>query len=288
MSFHYRTVRGENGITHLTALNLDADEPIQTTTSLNPSWDKIVRLLDAGDESVWELFDTAGAIASKFRDITDRVSYDGKNILFDGDVEHDALSRQILRALESGEQDYVALARFREKLAQNPVEHSRQQAYDWLASHDFKITPDGDIVAYKGVYKTEDAGVYRSSWNSRVPNKPSAYVNGEPLPPNDYVRQSVGDTVSMPRSEVVHNPAVSCDRGLHVGTFSYARSYGDTNLEVHVNPRDFVSVPTGEGEKGRVCRYYVASVVTTERGGKSPVLSGTAAPSWNDVGYASR
>jgi hypothetical protein len=285
MSFHYRTVLGLNGITTLTALNLDDDEPVKTTTSLNPSYDDIVRLLDAGDDSVWSLFDTAGAIAAKFRSITDRVSYDGKNILFDGDVEHSALSKQILRALESGEQDYVALAKFREKLAQNPVAHSREQAYNWLASHDFKITPEGDIVAYKGVYATDTPGVFRSSWASIHVDKPSAYVNGTALPAREHVRQEVGDVVSMPRSEVVHDPNVSCDRGLHVGTFSYAASFGDARLEVHVNPRDFVSVPNGEGEKGRVCRYYVASVAQFERGGKSPVLSGASAPSWNDVGY---
>lgn len=279
----YKTVKGVNGITTLIAFDAEASEPVQTTTDRNPSFDEIKRRFDAGDRSGFDLFSTAAGVVSKFREITDRVSYDGKNILFDGDPEHDALANQILRALETGEQDYEALAKFRHKLGENPNEHSRQQAYDWLASHDFKITSEGDIVAYKGVVNNGD-GTYSSTWASRHASLPSAYVNGDPMPPGERVTQKVGDVVSMPRSEVVHNPAVSCDRGLHVGTYNYASGYGGTVLEVHVNPRDFVSVPTGEGEKGRVCRYKVVAVVTSEHAGRSPVLAGSSA--FNEVGYA--
>jgi hypothetical protein len=284
MSFPYRTVTGDNGVTRLTAFNVESSEPVHKTTSRNPSYETIIRKLDAGDPSVWDLFNVAAGVAGRFREITERVSYDGKNILFDGDVEHDALAKQILRALESGEQDFTALAKFREKLGANPVKHSREQAYEWLASHDFKVTSDGDIVAYKGVYKTE-SGAYTSTRASMAFDLPSAYVNGQPLPPRVVVEQNIGDVVSMPRSEVVHNPAVSCDRGLHVGTYAYASKFGNAVIEVHVNPRDFVSVPTGEDEKGRVCKYKVVAEAHHERGGRSPVLSGTA-PAWSDVGYA--
>jgi hypothetical protein len=47
-----------------------------------------------------------------------------------------------------------------------------------------------------------------------------------------------------------------------VGTYDYAKRYANgALLKVHVNPRDVVSVPTGEGEKVRVCRYVVEDII---------------------------
>jgi hypothetical protein len=76
-----------------------------------------------------------------------------------------------------------------------------------------------------------------------------------------YIPYPVGAIVEMPRGQVVHNPSEACSHGLHVGTFSYAKSYANSGkmLEVHVNPRDVVSVPNDAGgQKVRVCRLYVA------------------------------
>jgi hypothetical protein len=67
----------------------------------------------------------------------------------------------------------------------------------------------------------------------------------------------------MPRDRVTFDPNNGCSFGLHVGTFSYANSYGSTVLEVHVNPRDVVSVPTDcQDQKMRTCRYEVVQVVS--------------------------
>jgi hypothetical protein len=286
MSFPYRTVRGNNGVTTVQAFNYEVEEPFYSTTSNNPAFEQIIAGLKAEDPNVWSLFKMGAGISAKFREITDRVSYDGTQILFDGDPEHDALAQQILRALETGEQDFTALARFREGLASNPVPHSRAQAYDWLATHDFKVTQEGDIVAYKGVRKIGE-DTYTSTATSTVAGKPSGYVNGVAQPERSVITQRIGDVVSMPRSEVVHDPTQSCSRGLHVGTYNYASMYGNAILEVHVNARDFVSVPTGEGEKGRVCRYKVIAERFAEHGGRSPVLSG-AGVAWGDVGYEPR
>ena len=63
----------------------------------------------------------------------------------------------------------------------------------------------------------------------------------------------------MARSEVQHDPSVGCHKGLHVGTWDYASSFGrGVVLEVEVDPRDVVSVPTDCGDaKLRCCRYRV-------------------------------
>lgn len=256
-----------NGRSTVTAFNANSENPIYVANDAHPHWDKILEGLRNGNPGVWELFDVATGIMRSFNQITDRISYDGANVLMDGDPIHSVLADQLVRTIEQGtSEDYTALAKFWEKLASNPDEHSREQAYDWLSCHKFQITEDGDVVGYKGVNLVDD-GVYRSGWASRVPNVPSAYVNGQPIEPMSTVPQKIGDVVTMPRSEVVHDPTQACERGLHVATRGYARGYG-TLLEVHVNPRDIVSVPTdGSGEKVRVCRYFVAGVAVDERAG---------------------
>jgi len=274
----------------VTAFNPESSTPVYIADEFHPHFQRILAGLRSGDPSVWGLFDVAGAVMSQFEAITDRVSYDGTNVLWDGDPVHSVLAEQLERAVRDGNPDnYRALALFWEKLESNPSEHSREQGYDWLAAHKFQITPDGDIVGFKGVHKIYDAEgeVFQSGWASTVSGVPSGYVNGKPIKELSKIPQSVGDIVTMPRSEVVHDPSQACRRGLHVATRSYASGYG-TLLEVHVNPRDIVSVPTdGGGEKVRVCRYKVARVAVSEEVmGTAPVLRENSQNVWaGDVGY---
>lgn len=270
----------------VTAFNVNAESPVFMADQNHPHWNEILEGLRSGDESVWELFDVAGGVMRRFQQVTDRVSWDGENILWDGDPIHNVLADQLQRAIQDGNSDnYTALAKFWEKLESNPNQHSREQAYDFLATHAFQITPEGDVVGYKGVRDNED-GTYSSTAASRVVGKPSAFVNGAAQPELSCVTQRVGDVVSMPRSEVTHDPAKSCERGLHVATRSYARSYGVV-MQVTFNPRDIVSVPTVDrGEKVRVCKYKVERI-DDDRVSDGPVLRDTTkATMWaGDVGY---
>lgn len=272
----------------LTAFNPESSTPVYIADEYHPHWSAILAGLRSGDPRVWALFDVATAVMSHFEAITDRVSYDGHNVLWDGDPVHSVLAEQLERAIRDGNPDnYRALALFWEKLESNPSDHSRKQAYDWLAAHKFQITPEGDIVGFKGVHRVGD-DTYTSTARSQVRGKPSAYVNGKPQPELEVVTQKIGDIVTMPRSEVVHDPRESCRRGLHVATRGYAKSFGVAILEVHVNPRDIVSVPTdGSGEKVRACRYEVARVAVSESVmGTAPVLRENSQNVWaGDVGY---
>jgi hypothetical protein len=273
----------------ITAFNPDAEQPLVTANSAHPHFDEIVAGIQAGDPAVWDLFNVAEGMIAKFSKVTDRVSWNGSEVLFDGDPIHSVLADQLSRAIREGKTaNYLALARFWERLQANPNDHSREQAYRFLAASAFQITADGLVVGFKGVTDNGD-GTYSSTATSQVAGRPSAYVNGQPLPAMSKVKQRIGDEVSMPRSEVVHDPAKSCDRGLHVATYNYAKSYG-TVMEVHVDPADIVSVPNGEDEKVRACRYKVAGLARDlDSYGQSTVLqseSAVAAAGWQgDVGY---
>lgn len=273
----------------VTAFNPESSTPVYIADEFHPHFQRILTGLRNGDPNVWGLFDVAGAVMAQFEEITDRVSYDGHDVLWDGDPVHSVLAEQLERAIRDGNPDnYRALALFWEKLESNPTEHSRQQAYDWLAAHKFQITPEGDVVGFKGVNTIPGStSVYTSTARSQVRGKPAGYVNGKPEPELKTITQRVGDVVTMPRSEVTHDPARSCERGLHVATRSYASGYGHTVLEVHVNPRDIVSVPTADrGDKVRVCRYKVARVAVSETEmGTAPVLRDNSRNVWAGVGY---
>ena len=284
-----------DGFSTVTAYRRDAVDPIHTADSFHPFWNDILSGLRNGDPNVWDKFDVAGGIMRSFRQVTDRVSWDGETVLFDGDPINSVLANQLARALKAGDSDtYLALARFWEKLASNPDPHSREQAYNWLAQHDFQITLEGDVVGYKGMYPDERAEgdpMYRSSSRSSVPGKPSGFVNGVAIPERSTIPQAVGDVVTMPRSEVEHDPGRSCSRGLHVGDFSYGNSFASVTMEVTVNPVHIVSVPTDSGgRKLRVCQYTNKRIV--DRATFKPASNvlhkeNEVAESWSDVGYTS-
>lgn len=208
-------------------------------------------------QDVLDLFDIPTTIARKFARLSDRVTVENNELCFDGDPCQPGLSKQILRFLDEGN-DVDPLVNFMEKIMLNPSDHSREQAWAWLDHHDFSVTPEGDVVAYKGVYADGNGG-YRSS------NRGHAFVNDEEVV-NDYVPNAVGYVVHMPRSEVTDDPHTACHSGLHVGTYSYAQSWArGAMLRVVINPRDIVSVPhDASGQKIRVCRYMVDAIITAQ------------------------
>ncbi len=83
------------------------------------------------------------------------------------------------------------------------------------------------------------------------------------------INNSVGSFVMMNRADVDSNPNQTCSTGLHVASYDYARSvYGafgvensDILIEVKVNPRDVVAIPTDYNtQKMRVCQYEVVAI----------------------------
>jgi hypothetical protein len=220
----------------------------------HPCFQEIVSGAIDGDEAVVDLFDASIAAASRFEKLSERVAVANGRVYFDGDEVDNSLATQIVRFLSEGVEDFGPLVSFMENIAANPNDHSREQLFDWLNSRDFTITEDGLIVGYKGVHKNGDGSLV-SGWAG------TAIVDGEKV--TGKIPNAIGSTIEMPRSSVTHDPSTACSYGLHVGTFSYARGYArGAMLEVHVNPRDVVSVPTdGGGEKVRVCRYTVVNVI---------------------------
>ena len=226
----------------------------QVAHSSHPNFEAILAGAMDGDESVVELFDVAATVGAKFERLSERVTTQHGRLYLDGEEVNNALTTQVLRFLEEGVEDWKPLVRFFENVQANHNPHSREQLYAWLAAKDFTITPDGLIVGYKGV-RSDGNGSYESIHSGR------AIVNGEVF--NGNIPNGIGAVVEMPRGEVQFDPSVGCHTGLHVGTYEYANSFAQgTLLEVHVNPRDVVSVPTdSDAAKMRTCRYKVVATI---------------------------
>lgn len=232
-----------------------ADGRVLTADNSHPAFDEILDCLthqDCGD-AVVELFDVSLKVSRKFEKLSERVSVEDGRVLFDGDEQDGSVETQILTFLDEDNEDWYPLVRFMENIAANPNDHSREQLYDWLNTHDLRIDDDGLVIGYKGVSTGRDGG-YVSV------NRGPAIVDGVRV--NGHVPNNPGTTVEIPRSYVDHDPASSCSTGLHVGTREYAHNFGSVLLEVRVNPRDVVSVPVDAGgDKIRVCRYNIIGTV---------------------------
>lgn len=150
-----------------------------------------------------------------------------------------------------------------------------QAIVDFVSKTDMPVTVDGNILGYRRVVTTS-SGI-RDGYSGKVPNE-------------------LHTSVSMCREMVDSNGAISCSRGLHVGTAQYVSSYtGDVLHLVMVHPEDVVSVPYSDRTKLRTSKYtilyqytsaqligfiesgsnYVAKTNEYFIGGKIPKLVGT-------------
>ena len=228
----------------------------------HPNYDNIVAAAKAGDPNVLEMFDIARVAGVRFQRITDRVQEAYGKIFIDGEEINNTLSQQIVEFIRN-ELPFEGLVAFQTKLFDNPNEHAKANLYEFINKEQeaggLTITDEGNIVGYKSVKSTDDPNVFLSvrSGDGIVDNVVFA---------NAQLPQSKGSVVEMKREDVNFDPNAHCSVGLHVGTFQYADTYsGDTMLEVHVDPRDVVSVPDGAGTWKLRTRKYVVADVLTER-----------------------
>lgn len=141
--------------------------------------------------------------------------------------------------------DYNYLLKFWENLKLNPSYSSVNNLFDFLDRVHCPITKDGLIQCYKTV-KSDYWDKYTGKTFKSVP----------------------GAVISVPRSTVDDNRDNQCSYGVHVGGLSYIHWYGnpssgDRIMEVFVNPKDFVAVPTDHDfHKARVCEYTVGKEVS--------------------------
>lgn len=251
----HKIIRDHNGKEQVVAL---VNGELLSAGADHPDYDAILNALERGadDGILVDLFRPGSAVDRRFREVTSRVRVSGQKIYLDGEPVDNALVRTAVEVMRN-DGDFAPLLRFYERVAANPQEHTRSQLFTWLAKHDFAISEDGFIIAYKGVDLDRATGQFLSRHEGRN----TVYVDG--VPHTGRIPNNIGSVVEMPRGEVLHDPRQGCAVGLHAGDWSYASDWASETVAVLLDPSDVVSVPTdSDFRKVRTCRYRVLGLVS--------------------------
>lgn len=172
-----------------------------------------------------------------------RVTVENGLVKFNGDTVRGTIVDRIMMMIKEGF-DVNPLAKFLDRLMNNPSKRAVDGLYDFLEKTSLPITDDGRFVAYKIV-----GADYMDLYSRTMRNAP-------------------GDTLTVARNTVDENPDRTCSHGLHVCSESYLPHYGDVGggnrvVLCLVDPADVVAIPKDyNAAKMRVCSYVVSEDVT--------------------------
>jgi hypothetical protein len=183
------------------------------------------------EEHVRGLVDPAIGIGRMLQaEFGDRVKFDLYTIFLDGLPLSGGIASEVKRRLNAGDNDWRRFARFLVRLEENPSARAKNAVWDWVQKHGVSITDDGRMVGYKGLVNGKD----EVSGEENVPvsyhTGPNNFVNGVLYgePGEAYhVPHRVGDVISKRRGDVDDNNRLACSTGLHVGAYSYAKTFGE-------------------------------------------------------------
>ena len=216
------------------SINLIMDDgTIRPIPVENPVFPKLKGFLDE------HKYDKAGEIV----DLASKIEKHSSGLFFvvdgivwvQGETLPNGLSKRLVQFAENG-LDVQPLMAFWTNLKMNPSPDSIIDLYAFLEHNDIPLTVDGCFIAYKRVKDN-----FFDCHSETFDNTP-------------------GKVVKMDREGVDPNRNVTCSSGLHVAAYNYAHTFYSNGklLEVKVNPKDVVAVPTDyHNEKMRVCEYIV-------------------------------
>lgn len=237
------------------AITLMFDGHMQLIDSTHPYFEEVKVAIEAGQFSKAEkLMDIKKAIET-FSEGSLKIQ--GGKVLFRGVEVRNELTSKIVALMSQGNEGFKGFAKFMAKVMDNPSSSTRERLMQFAAAEDIGITTEGLLICYKNVkddYRPSRAGAWER-------------VDGEWVyDTTKYYNNHVGQSPEMPRSEVDDRDEQTCSKGLHVMSLHYAKACWGTaghTMVVHVDPVDFVSIPTDyNNSKARVCKYTVVSELT--------------------------
>lgn len=178
-------------------------------------------------------------------------------------ILNDIISKKLVSIILDGGVDCSPVKNYVEKIIKNPSRNSANELYDFLGYRELAITPEGTVLAWKGV--NADLWSKRGNPNTRV-------LQGK-VNEQGQILNEIGATIEVERICVDDNRDNECSHGLHVGSYNYAKGWGERLLLVEFDPADAVSVPRDcEFQKLRVCKYKVIADMTDKKEIKKPIV----------------
>ena len=254
-----------------TCISVSLDNRPRVILSSHMNFKKLRQELKKGENSdlgvIRDLIDIPSFIA---RVTSGRVQVGDAGVKFDGKPLKNVMCERLIQMMNEGF-DIQPMAKFLDKVMDNPSDSAREELFLWLEESQMSFTPDGDFLAYKKV--DEEYNSYH-----RLPDGSKLY-NG------------IGETVTMDRDSVDPDRHQTCSAGLHFAAFSYLSSYyGSTGRVVilKINPANVVAIPEDyNNAKGRAWEYEVVGEVPQnecEDAFSKSVSSGYGDYVWHDYG----
>ena len=211
------------------------------------AWDTLPSLVDI--PTAISTYSEGNVVVNEFGEVS-----------FDGQPLHNTLADRIGQFFREG-LPYDPLVKFLENLMNNPSNRAVEELYTFLENEGMAITPDGCFVGYKAV-RADLKDIHSGTYDN-----------------------SPGTIHEMARNLVDDDARRSCSNGFHVGSQSYAASFGGEDARimlVKVNPADAVSVPYDGGRKLRACKYEVLCEVDKTTIIQEPLYTGPPLPEPED------
>lgn len=238
--------KSNNTITVL--VNEDGSIKPIPVTSEHPKWTEILEAWTKQDfESLLDLM--------SMKKIVERFS-NGDLIVSDSGVFYKEIQLvgvdvdRIMAFLRSGD-PYQPIANYMVRKLKNPSKRAINEMYNFLEHKQMPLTPNGTILAYKGV----------------LPDFFSVSSGKEPLLQGrrneaGQIFNGVGETIEMSRADVDDDFRRGCSGGLHAGSLDYARDWARSHkgviIVIEIDPPDVVSVPEDcQCKKLRCAKYKV-------------------------------
>lgn len=229
---------------------LDNGASILTARNDHPRWEDIVKAYKAGNETELQSLISLKAVVETYS--VGELSISTSTVLFRGKPLHSVDSNRVLAFLRDG-LPYKPLANYIARKMANPSARAINEMYNFLEHKNMPITPEGNIIAYKGV---------RTDLYSKMGNKETVVIQGT-VDENGRILNAIGSTIEVERSSVDDDFRQGCSFGLHAGSLSYAKGWAERVILVEIDPADVVSVPDDcNCQKLRCCKYKILGEYT--------------------------
>jgi len=231
-----------------TSVTLIVDGEIYTAGESHPSFEIIKEKVENEDwDGVLNLFNIVDGFAN-WSDGDFLIDEETGTVMHEGARVPPQLEARIIDLFRKGAK-FQTLLNFWTRLHKNPSMRSVTTLYSFLEHENIPIDEDGYFYAYKSV-------------------RPDWYSFGADRRTGERVYNAVGEKPRMERNEVNDDPRVGCSYGFHVGSLSYAMTFGgdqesSIKLICKVDPADVVAVPYDcQFQKVRTASYEVVAVYT--------------------------
>jgi hypothetical protein len=278
----------QDGEQSLTVFGTDWQKPVAGT---HPNFATLATYLlttpqtEHDEEYVRGLVDPAVGIGRLLQaEFGDRITFDMHHFYIDGIPEASALGRVVAGKVIAGNENWLRFVRFLDRLQANPSKSAKDAIWEWVDKHGASITDDGRIVGYKGLVNGKDAVTGERDVPVSYHSGPNNFIDGVLYGEAGVAYQvphRIGSVISKRRADVDDNNRLACSTGLHVGAYSYAKTFGENRADgarystmgrmadslpnstfalVIFAPEDVVSVPAdGTSDwKIRVAKYEIS------------------------------